>query len=241
VTRRVERRALALVAAAALMTGCGTATGDPDDAVGEPTNPAPATTAETPTPSEEATAETPPAAEEEPVTARPTSLKTRLLPASKLPGFNADFAWRTTSTSAGEGADLGGTCHKFAMTSIGASKVVRRAYAPVVASPSSAGALVAEFPDVKTAKRAYAVLGSWREQCSSHVDAEVGDFTAVPLDPATGGWYLLTAGTTFDAQGFARRGARIAVLTMKTEGQDYAYPAGKEPMAIALKRAAALL
>ena len=231
------------MAAAALMTGCGTATGDPDQAVGEPTDPAPTTAADTTTPSVEPTEETPPAPQEteEPVTARPTGLKARLLPASKLPGFNADFSWKTTSTSTGEGADLGGTCHKFAMTSIGASKVVRRAYAPVETSPSSAGALVAEFPDAKTARRAYAVLGSWREQCSSHVGAEVGDFTSVPLDPATGGWFLLTSGTTFDAQGFVRRGARIAVLTMKTEGQDYDYPAGKEPMATALKRAAALL
>jgi hypothetical protein len=149
VTRRVVRRALALMAAAALMTGCATQTGDPGLAVAEPTNAAPAP-ADTLTPAGGTTPDAPvePDESEEPsVTARPATLKRRLLPASRLPGFNAQFTWKTTSTLAAEGTQLSGTCHKFAMTSIGASKVVRREYAPVTQSRSIAGALVAEFPE----------------------------------------------------------------------------------------------
>ncbi len=127
------------------------------------------------------------------------------------------------------------------MTSIGASKVVRRTYAPARPSPSSASALIAAFPDTKTAKRAYAVLSAWRDQCDEVQESGVGSFRSVTLRSATGGWYLLTGEATFDAQGVVRRGARIAVLAMKTEGQDYNYPRGREPMVAFLQRASALL
>lgn len=127
------------------------------------------------------------------------------------------------------------------MTSIGAMRVVRRTYAPADVSgpPSSASDLVAEFPDTKTAKRAYAVLTAWHDKCGG--DRTVGDLRPVDVGAGTGQWYLVTAGTSFAAQGFSRLDARIAVLTMTTQGQDYDYPPGHEPMVKALQRATVLL
>ena len=242
---------LAVVTIAALATSCGTQTADTDHASSEPTHTAPTDPAPTESPTGTTPENTTPPTEEpsgEPsgttaVNTRPSGLKGRLLAPDDLPGPNSGFTWKTASTTAAEGADLAGTCHTFAMTSVGAWKVVRRTYAPAVKSPSRASELVAEFPDVKTAKRVYAVLTAWHDSCAAELAGKpkVGDFVPVGLGAATGGWYLLTYGSTFDAQGIVRNGARIAVLTMRTEGQDYSYPAGKEPMVAALKRATTLL
>ena len=53
------------------------------------------------------------------------------------------------------------------MTSIGATEVAVRDYRPAQPrpgepGPTEAGELVAEFPDTTTARRAFAVLKSWR-------------------------------------------------------------------------------
>jgi hypothetical protein len=230
---------LAVVAIAVLAAGCGTQTGQTAATSAKPTHEVPAEPSTTPT----TTASTHASSATPAVVERPSALKARLLPAETLPGFTRTFGWRTASTTAVEGADLAGTCHRFAMTSAGAWKVVRRTYAPAVASPSSGSELVAQFPDVKTAKRVYAVLTSWHDKCAEQLTGNptIGDLVTVPLGTATGGWYLLTYGSTLDAQGIVRNGDRIAVLMLRTEGKSYRYPAGKEPMVTALKRASELL
>lgn len=187
--------------------------------------------------------------------AGPRRLPQRLLTAAELPGFNARYTWQTAATHRSEGADPFGTCHKFAMTSIGAMKVVRREFAPTADEPSSeAGHLVAEFADRKTARRVFEVLKSWRAQCQEQLagyeNTRVGSLQPVPVPSGEAGWYLLTYGPEqgadpdsayFDAQGLALVGSRIAVLEMRLLGQDYNYPVGREPMVAAVKRAAAKL
>ncbi len=240
-------RACAATAVVVATAACGTETGGPESS-GDPTMARETEAAETPTgASSDVPTPIPTATRPAPVTEpseRAAGFARRLLPAARLPGFNRSFTWRTTATTRNEGRQLAGRCHKFELMSIGAWKVARRGYAPTVDSPGSASATVVEFPDEKTAKRAYAVLDSWREDCPRDHDGDpkVGDFVDVRLPGgAMGGWYLLTYGDTFDAQGFARRGDRIVVLQLATEGQDYNYPRGKEPMVKALKKAVTLL
>lgn len=177
-----------------------------------------------------------------------------LLTAEQLPGFTEAFDWTVAETRDREGRKTFGTCQQFALTSIGASRVVVREFAPApgsgARSQASAGELVARFPDSMTAKRAYQVLLSWHDGCAEQLadyrDTDVGPVQQVELETgaATGFWYLLTYGPAeapdtayFDAQGVARAGRRIVALSMRVQGQDYDYPAGAEPMVTALRRA----
>jgi hypothetical protein len=181
-------------------------------------------------------------------------LRDRLLGAEQVPGFNDRFRWTEGRTRVREVPDPFGTCHRFAMTSIGASKVVVRDYLPRRAgADGTASALVAKFPDTMTAKRAYAVLTAWRGQCeeelSEHPTRDVGPLRSVTVPRGVAGWYLLTYGPAgddpesgyFDAQGLTRVGTRVAVLQMRSVGQDYSYPAGQEPMVTFTRRANGLL
>ena len=184
----------------------------------------------------------------------------RLLSGAEMPGFNDTFTWRVESTRGREGRKPFGTCHRFTLASIGASQVIRRSYvASRPDSQSAAGHLAADFPDEKTAKRAYQVLTSWRAQCGERLAKyerrEIGDLQPVempsglPADSGAANWYLLTYGPVsgdpdsgyFDAQGLTRVGKAISVLEMRLAGQDYNYEPGQEPMLIAVERAAAEL
>lgn len=202
----------------------------------------------------------------EPPEPKPTEDSRRLadqpLSAQEVPGFNAEYSWTVASNRTSEGRQLVGTCHKFAMTSIGAAKVAVRTYqaAPQLDDRDSTAAnLVAEFADTRTAKRAYEVLKSWSGQCAEelvkHETHDIGKLQSVQLpaglSPATAAadWYLLTYGPVkgdqdaayFDAQGMTRVGKRVSVLEMRSAGQDYNYRAGQEPMAKAVKASAAKL
>jgi len=183
-------------------------------------------------------------------------IRGKLLSAEDVPGFNEEFSWTVESTRMREGQQPFGTCHKFAMTSIGAAKVAVRSYAPASDSTgSTASHLVAEFADEMTAKRGFEVLKSWAGQCDEELGEydrfETGSLQPVPVD-AEGGfghWYLLTYGPTqgdpdagfFDAQGLTRVGNTISALQMRLVGQDYNYPAGEEPMVTAVQNAAVRL
>ncbi len=179
----------------------------------------------------------------------------RLLTAAQVPGPHDGFSWEATETRRSEGEEPFGTCHKFAMTSIGAMGVVVREFRPV-RDPGSATAshLVAEFPDERTAQRALEVLESWRGQCSEELGdydhSNVGKLRPVSASGADAGWYLLTYGPAtgggtdegyLDAQGLSRVGNRIAVLQMRTVGQDDDSAPGQEPMSAAVRAASAAL
>lgn len=261
---------VAALALTFLVAGCGSDDADPGRAqeppprsAGTPTTPAEPTnasptksTSRSPAPEES----TPPTPGEATTAAPATTRGGRLLPAAQVPGFNPEFAWKVESTRAREGRRPFGTCHKFAMTSIGATRVRARSYVPARTSAgSTASHLVADFPDEKTAKRAYEVLRSWRGQCDEELAEydrhEVGRLQPVelPSGVSTGdgeaSWYLLGYGPPkgepasgyFDAQGLTRVGQTISVLQMRLIGQDYNYGAGQEPMVAALRTSAARL
>ena len=222
----------------------------PSEILEEPTE-----ATETPTEATEAT-ETPTEAEtptaDESVTAVPTTPRGRLLSAAELPGFNEQFRWTAGATRNREPRTPFGTCQRFDMTSIGATRMVVRDFRPVATdSRASAGELVADFADDATARRAFEVLKSWRGRCDDQLKryqrSRVGDLEDVKVGGGTGAWYLLVYGPPkndpdsgwFDAQGMARVGSRIAMVEMVVLGQDYNYESGKEPMVAAVQRAAA--
>lgn len=193
------------------------------------------------------------------VTAAPTTteaepgLRGALLTAEELPGLNDEFTWEVESTRTREPRQPFGTCHEFGITSVGATDVAVRTYRPARGSGPSAAQLVAEFPDEKTAERAYAVLRSWAEDCADQLtayrDVQVGRVQPVEVPTGEAAWQLLIYGPAegereaghFDAQGFTRVGARISMLEMRSVGQDYNYPRGQEPVAVTVEVAAALL
>lgn len=243
-------RRLAPVFAAVLTLGSLSACAE-DEPTGSsaPTTPTPSATGSTspdPDPSPSPTDEPDEVEEpEESPEEREGGLRGGLLTASELPGFNETFTWVETATSNNEGEPLAGGCHKFAMTSIGAFKVVRRLHEPAVAgSPgTSASQLLARFADEATAQKAYATLQAWHDQCAATLGpaVEVGPFVPLELNDATGGWYLITGDDAFEAQGFARNDDTIIVLTLSLAGQDYNYAPGQEPMVAALQAAAEIL
>jgi hypothetical protein len=238
--RHVTKASVGVAAITVLIAVLATGCDDLNGAEGAPSgsssaaSPSPSPTP-TPTPTPSATP-TPTATPADPSnTARPAGLPGRLLPAQALPGIGSS-SWSVLSTKRAEGSPLAGTCHKFELTSIGGWKVARRLYAPTDGSASAASATVVEFPDDLTAEQAYAVLEAWRDDCA-HPGAEVGRFVPVRLGRATGGWYPVTYGTTYDAQGLARQGSRIVVLTMRMDGEG----STDQPITEALRRSAALL
>lgn len=185
------------------------------------------------------------------------TLRSRLLPAAQLPGFNADYRWAQTTTGPEDPSASFGACQRFAMTSIGAERAVVRRYRPAGAGSAGsgdagdrAGELVAAFPDDLTARRAFAVLEAWRANCADRLRtyrrSHVGGLQDVAVAGGRGRWYLLTYGPVpgdrteqyFDAQGMAVVGSRIAMVSMRLAGQDYTYEPGREPMVGALRRAA---
>lgn len=204
-----------------------------------------------PTPSQSPAAQQAPAEVTVVAPAASAPMRARLLTAEELPGFDDDFTWTTATTRTSEGRRPFGTCHKFAMTSIGAGEVAVRTFTPATAAEKvTASQLVADFGDEMNAKRAFEVLKSWRAQCDEELKGydrrDVGGLTTVDVSTGVGGWYLLTYGpvegtseeTYFDAQGITRVGSRISVLQMRLAAQDYDYPAGEEPMVAAVQRAA---
>jgi len=193
----------------------------------------------------------PSTAPSEPESSAPAAaLSDALLGADELPGLNDRFAWSQGQTLTSEPKAGVGTCERFPLTSIGATGVAYRSYSPPPKSVDSAEELVAEFPDATTAQRAFSVLKSWRAQCRSRLRGkdvrQIGDLQDVRLANGTGGWYLLVYGPApgdpdsgvFDAQGMALVGTRIAMVEIKSIGQDYDYPPGKEPMVGGVQAAA---
>ena len=111
-----------------------------------PANPTQTTTSAAPSPSEPTSS----------ASAGTGGLRSRLLGAADVPGFNQDFSWTEGSTASREPRTPFGTCQRFAMTSIGATDVAVRDYRPGSGGTQDhAAELVAEFPDSTTARRAF--------------------------------------------------------------------------------------
>ncbi|CAN5327806.1 hypothetical protein BH18ACT9_BH18ACT9_21520 [soil metagenome] len=176
-----------------------------------------------------------------------------LLSADELPGLNDRFAWSPGRTSRAEPRRLAGTCHRFGMLAIGADQLAFRSYRPPAGANATASEMVADFPDPKTAWRAYQTLLGWRKACpgqlKSYPRTDVGLPEGVSLDRGEAVWWLLKYGpigddpdvAAFDAEGVAMVGSRIAVVHMVVYGQDYNYPPGQEPIIDAVRSAAARL
>jgi hypothetical protein len=223
--RPLARPLVCVALCLAVATGCGGRS--PSDGPGAdasaPSGTATPTDGSSPSGSGTGTATGEPA----PTTPAPAGLKGRLLSAGALPGFNPGYRWTEGPTTPESPSSSFGTCQRFAVTSIGAERVLVRRFRP--AGPGAAdraGELVAQFPDPATARRAYAVLAAWRGRCADRLTERtrprVGALQDVPVDGGTGGWYLLTYGPVpgdrdarfFDAQGMAVVDARIAMVSM---------------------------
>lgn len=186
-----------------------------------------------------------------PETAPPVPLSTTLLTPSAVPGPTAGYRWRGAAPLGAEPAGFA-TCHRVGLRAIGAAAVAGRSYRPD-GDDSAAGHLVARFPDTETATRAYAVLTAWHQRCAEllaeYRRADVGRLLPVDVHRGRGTWYQLryapaaegSRATVFDATGLVLRGDLVAVLHLRTVGLDLAGPAGSEPMARAVRRAATLL
>lgn len=178
-------------------------------------------------------------------------LRERLLDADEMPAVTGDVAWTEGSTATQEPEELAGTCHRFAMLSIGAMRVAYRDYAASDGSAARADALVASFADAKTAWRAFEVLKSWHEDCDTTLSRwehhEVGALRTVSSDVDAAHTYLLRYGPTdsdadtFDAEGLAISGNRVAVVRIVHVGQDPDAPDLEEPITAAVRAAAAEL
>jgi hypothetical protein len=181
------------------------------------------------------------------------ALSARLLTGEELPAV-AGSGWEQTRTTGREPRSLAGTCHRFALLSIGATRVAHRDY--VRADGSDAGRaseLVASFADAKTAWRAYEVLRSWREDCGARLGSwdrhDVGPLRTLDSGPGQAHGYLLSYGPVagagrsshFDAQGIALVGSRVAVLRIDHVGRDNPFAGDLEPVATAIRDAAAKL
>jgi hypothetical protein len=217
-------------------TGVSPETSAPPSATSTPSTPTGAAT--TVTPATSATASEAPA------------LVDRLLPTGQVPGLNAQWHWQDGDTGQPTGEPFG-LCARADLLSIGATDVVERTWFPPDDSDDNAAEQVAEFPDAKTARLAWSVLGSWHDACAKKRRANPGlavhGFEPVAVTAGTGRWYLLSWAPEgeetgrFEAFGMVLNGTRIAVLRMDNSGQDYNYPAGREPMAGMVRAAAGWL
>ena len=180
----------------------------------------------------------------------PGSLTDRLLPTGSVPGLNAQWHWQDGETGPAVTEPFG-FCGKADLGSIGAVEVVERTYFPPDDSDDNAAEQVAEFPDANTTARAWAVLKSWHDRCAKSVTEDISlkvrPLVSVPVTSGAARWYLVSwqppseETGRFEALGMVLDGTRIAVLRIDDSGQDYNYPAGKEPMVAMAKAAAELL
>jgi hypothetical protein len=176
----------------------------------------------------------------------PTTLRGRLLPAAQLPARTDGSRWAEATTRREDPSTSLSTCQRFSVTAIGAEHVWVRTFRPARAgSAERAGELVAQLPDAATARRAYAVLESWRATCQDRlaprVRARVGALQDVPVPGGTAGWYVVTvrgAARTHEETATVRVGARIAMVDLRLDGRPGDHPAGQEPAVLAVQQAA---
>jgi hypothetical protein len=230
-------------------TASGSASGAPEESPSAAASASPAepsTTAETPGDLGAAVHAPPPGA----------GPKAMLLRADEVPGLNDQQSWRPIATEHRERRRPVWTCQVTDFFSIGATDVwVRRFVSrPGGADSARARSAVVTFVDNKSAQRAHAVLRAWHDRCEEQLDRfrrvrvdAAG--TAVPVSGGKAEWRMAIYGPVpgqreasyFDATGYVRKGKRISLTTMVSVGQDYNYPAGREPIAGAVRASAVKL
>lgn len=170
-----------------------------------------------------------------------------LLTAAEMPGLNDRTTWTQGHTGPAD-AKPAGVCQQYDLATIGATKVIARSFS--ADDTATAVEQLATFPDAMNTVRASKVITAWRDTCAKRTrmlpNLKVGSLTDVPVSVGKASWYLTSwvpDGTDghFQAVGLVINGNRIALVTMDNDGQDYNYAAGKEPMAAAVKAAAAKL
>ena len=227
------------------LAGCSLSKDDDKPDTSSASDPTP-----TPTASEEATEQatgtpapatpTPTAGSSATAKADPTS---GLLGAAQLPPLNASSPWTEKGTTV-PGPTSFGVCQRFDALSIGAMSVVERSF---TGSPGdSAGQQVVEYPDAQNTARASKVFEAWHNTCRSQIkgsNIKVGPITSVALPQGKGWWYVASwerAGAGhFHSFGLVSKGNRMTLLKMDHGGQDHDYPAGQDPMELAVKAASA--
>ncbi len=231
-------------------TASGSASGSPDESPGAAasTSPAePSTTAEAPSKLGAAVQPPPPGA----------GPKAMLLRADEMPGLNAQHSWRPIATEHRERRRPVWACQVTDFFSIGATDVWVRRFVgkPGGGDSARARSAVITFVDNKSAQRAHAVLRAWHDRCEEQLRARFRRIsvdaagTAVPVGGGKAEWRMATYGPVagqreasyFDATGYVRKGKRISLTTMVSVGQDYNYPAGREPIVGAVRASAVKL
>lgn len=261
--RTLVRLATAVTAAAVLPFAAGCAApGDPrlrPTSIESPTTPSgedggDAATAVTPPEEPQRQATAPRADEPAPdrSSGHRATLAVRLLAASEMPALPAAPVWTEARTSHREPEALAGTCHRYDVVTLGATKVAYREFVPA-AGTASAHHLVAQFADAKTAWRAFEVLKSWRDEClervAKHDRHEVGELTPVDAGGADAHYYLLRYGPAerrskaeyVDGEGLALVGTRVAVVRMALVGRGDEVDQVAAPIDAAIRAAVAKL
>jgi hypothetical protein len=172
-----------------------------------------------------------------------------LLGAAELPPLNSSSPWTELKTTV-PGPTNFGLCQQFDILSIGAMSVLERSFKGGSAG-DTAGQQVAEFPDAQNTVRAAKVLEAWQRDCKREVlnamssikNAKVGAITDVVV-PKGKGWYYIVSYTRggkghFHELGVTYNRNRMVLLKIDHDGQDHNYPAGHDPMELAVKAASA--
>ena len=218
----------------------------------------------TPVESETSEATETPEVTESPTTASATPTETAsteptpdltplLLPARAVGGLNESWRWRQGETRTGEpaGGDIA-DCVRFSLAAIGASEVATRTYLPPAdAADTRTGVVqaVAQMPDEETAVRVMQVLRSWHEMCQSRLNRgsdqphRVSAAERIAAGDDAFEYLHSTPGATPDTTAFedvaqVRVGARISLVVVRLDAQDYNYEPRRSPAALSVVAAA---
>ena len=244
---RVPAIVLALLLSGSLVGGCGVSNDeDPSTQSTVTQTPAPSpqeTVTETVTPTPTPTPTPTEAASE---SATPEAA---LLSAAEMPSLNDTVQWKLRDTGPVSSRPFG-LCAKVDMLSIGAESAVERRFLAGTRSAGgtdSAAQEIVSFPDETTTARVAKVLQSWHRDCAARVKGkrvQVRPLQAVPVTSGQASWYLVSyarGGGRFHAFGTVVSGTRMSLITMDHRGQDHSYPAGQDPMQLAVEAAAGKL
>lgn len=263
--RKPPAAATALVAAALALTltACGEDDAEPTAAEVEetPSSPSSSATSSSPTASNSpkeasaSSASTPTLSVSEqptPTVTRPSAavkVASMLLPADRMGALNAEWTWSAGNDFDSEPEGLA-SCHRAALQDVGAEKVAVREYTSELDAGVRAHHLVARMPDDLTARRAYAVLDSWRDGCQARLEARakgkdgvrVTDPERVTSDADAATSYVVfqptaTGSTRVENVALARDSRVVHLVVVELEGDDFSYPRGRTPAAVGVRNA----